>query len=426
MCADRGGLGAVLGGLGGGDGDDDDDEEDDEEDDDTTHFESTPNVWDSLDPLIRDSLEDLHTPSDLHTSSERVAAGVLGTARDGGGAHRSPQAPSRASFPAPHRAPIEPKEANGLLQGALSMYTWHAVSSAIPAPGTAPSAPAAAAAAGAPAQGWLGAWLGPAGDGNARLTSGDPFRAVPGASLALHPSDAAMDGAVPGAALALHPFDASGARVYDRALPPPAGAGWFESACLRKGGVIWRILDELNDETADERSKRLVRDRIELERARLQARRAAVVRAVNGDAGLLGVVPGAEGECGFADAGEGEGGDEGGGGEGEGGGGGDTEGAHHANEDDEGAHDGADEDDGAYEDDEGAHDGAHQDERTYGRWSGYVANLVTLEIPTSAVAGESLVVPSELSDTGYVEVTRCDEMRRDANLGMPLSASDYL
>ena len=150
MCADRGGLG-------GGEGDDDD-EEDDEEDDDTTHFESTPNVWDSLDPLVRDSLEDLHTPSDLHTSSdlhtpsdlhsssERVAAGVLGTARDGGGAHRSPQAPSRASFAAPYRAPIEPKEANGLLQGALSMYTWHAVSSATPAPGTAPSAPPPAAA----------------------------------------------------------------------------------------------------------------------------------------------------------------------------------------------------------------------------------------------------------------------------------------
>jgi len=374
MCADRG-----------GEGDDDEEEDDEEVDDDTTHFESTPNVWDSLDPLVRDSLEDLHTPSDLHTSSERVAAGVLGTARDGGGAHRSPQAPSRASFPAPYRAPIEPKEANGLLQGALSMYTWHAVSSATPAPGTAPSAPAAAAAAGAPAQGWLGAWLGPAGDGTARLTSGDPV------------------GAVPGAALALHPFDASGARVYDRALPPPAGAGWFESACLRKGGVIWRILDELNDETADERSKRLVRDRIELERARLQARRAAVVCAVNGDAGLLGVVPGAEGEGGFAGEGEGEGG-----------GGGDAEGAEHANEDDEGAHDGANEDDGADEDDEGAHDGAHPDERTYGRWSGYVANLVTLEIPTSAVAGESLVVPSELSDTGYVEVTRCDEIRRDA------------
>ena len=243
--------------------------------------------------------------------------------------------------------------------------------------------------------------MGPAGDGTARLTSGDPV------------------GAVPGAALALHPFDASGARVYDRALPPPAGAGWFESACLRKGGVIWRILDELNDETAEERSERLVRDRIELEHARLQARRAAVVRAVNGDAGLMGVVPGAEGEGGFAGAGEGEGGGEGGGGEGgggegEGGGGGDAEGAEHANEDDEGAHDGADEDDGAYEDDEGAHDGAHPDERTYGRWSGYVANLVTLTIPSSAVAGESLVVPSELSDTGYVEVTRCDEIRRDA------------
>ena len=296
-----------------------------------------------------------------------------------------------------------------MLRGTLSMYTWRAVSSATPAPGTAPSAPPPAAAAGAPAQGWLGAWLGPAGDGTARLTSGGSV------------------GAVPGAALALHPFDASGARVYDRALPPPAGAGWFESACLRKGGVIWRILDELNDETAEERSKRLVRDRIELERARLQAHRAAVVRAVNGDAGLLGVVPGAEGEGGFVDEGEGGeggggegGGGEGDGGEGEGGGGGDAEGADHANEDDEGAHD------GAYEDDDGAHDGAHPDERTYGRWSGYEANLVTLEIPTSAVAGESLVVPSELSGTGYVEVTRCDERRRDANLGIPLSASECL
>ena len=69
--------------------------------------------------------------------------------------------------------------------------------------------------------------------------------------------------------------------------------------------------------------------------------------------------------------------------------------------------------------DDGAHDGAHQDESAPGRWSGYEANLVTLEIPSSAVAGESLVVPSELSGTGYVEVTRCDEideideMRRD-------------
>ena len=80
---------------------------------------------------------------------------------------------------------------------------------------------------------------------------------------------------------------------------------------------------------------------------------------------------------------------------------------------DDGAHDGAHQDEsapGRWSGYDGAHDGAHQDESAPGRWSGYEANLVTLEIPSSAVAGESLVVPSELSGTGYVEVTRCDEI----------------